>query len=121
MDVTLSELIEQVREELLTPRQMNAPDARYPFLFVDEIELEIDVTVSKKADGSGKVSIKVVEVGGGIEKSTESTHRIKVKMTPLLTKEEVRGKLGQDAELWAKIEPIAMQAVTKESGMVGEE
>ena len=35
MSVTLNQLIEQVREELLSPRQANTPEAMYPFLFVE--------------------------------------------------------------------------------------
>lgn len=118
MEITLSELIDQVREELLAPRQ--GTQATYPFLFVDEVELELGVSVSKKADGSGKVNIAVLEIGGGVGKTDQQTHRIKVKMTPLLTKEEVREKLKQNG-LWEIIEPVAMQATTKEDGMVGEE
>lgn len=118
MEVTLSDLIDQVREELLTPRHQ---EGATPFLFVDEVELELNVSVSKKVEGSGKVSIKVIEVGGGGGKTDQQTHRITVKMTPLLTKSEVRNKLQQDGKLWAAVESFTTQATTKESGMVGEE
>jgi hypothetical protein len=68
MSITLSQLIDQVREELLTPRQAATPEAIYPFLFVDEVELELAVTVSDKVDGLGKVTIHIAEIGSGVEK-----------------------------------------------------
>lgn len=119
MDVMLRELIDQIREDLLTPGEGAGPEAKYPFLFVEEVNLELDVSVSKKADGSGKISIKVVELGGGIERADQKTHRVKIKLTPLLTKEEVRKRLQRDGKLWAQIESTVTQAATKEGGMVG--
>ncbi len=121
MTVTLNQLIDQVREELLSPRRANTPEAMYPFLFVDEVELEVDVTVSSAVEGSGSVNIQVVELGSGIEKGNERTHRIKIKMTPLLTKNEVRETLAKDSRLWSRIESVAKKATVKEGGMVGEE
>lgn len=121
MATTLHELIDQVRDELLMPRQANTPEAMYPFLFVDEVELEVGITVSGKAEGSGKISIHVVEAGGGGERAREDVHRITVKMTPLLTKDEIREHLKQDARLWEKIQYIGRWATTKEAGMAGEE
>jgi hypothetical protein len=121
MDITLGELIDHVREELLSPHQGSTLDAKYPFLFVEEVELEVNVVISKKANGTGKVNIKVVELGGGIEKTDQRAHRIKIKMIPLLTKEEIREKLKQDKQLWGNIEVITMRATTKEGSMVGEE
>lgn len=119
MDVMLRELIDQIREDLLSPSEAATPEAKYPFLFVEEVNVEVDVSVSKKADGSGKVSIKVVELGGGIERADQKTHRVKIRLTPLLTKEEVRKKLKRDGQLWAQIESTVTRAATKESGMVG--
>lgn len=121
MDVMLRELIEQIREDLLAPGQASGTENDSPFLFVEEVNIEVDVMVSKEADGSGKVSIKVVELGGGVGRTDQKTHRIKVKMTPLLTKEEVRKKLRQDGQQWSQIESAVTQAVTKETGMVGRE
>lgn len=121
MSITLSQLIDQVRQELLTPRQANTPEAIYPFLFIEEIELEVGVTVSSTVEGAGKVNIKVVEVGGGVEKTNEQAHRVTIKMTPLLSKEEVRTKLKQNPRVWNRIETVIMQATTKEDGMVGAE
>jgi len=121
MTATLNQLIDQVREELLSPRRASTPEAIYPFLFVEEIELEIEITISSTAAGSGKVSIQVVEMGGDIERTNERTHRIKIKMSPLLTKDEVRAKLRQSGWVWERTELVTVKATTKEGGMTGKD
>ncbi len=121
MSITLNQLIDQVREELLIPRQATTPEAVYPFLFVDEVELELAVTVSDKVDGSGKVTIHIAEIGSGAEKGHEQAQRMKIKMTPLLSKDEMRERLKQDKRLWGKIEDVSAPAITKDGGIVGRE
>jgi len=121
MAITLHELVDQVREELLTPPQKNALEAIYPFLFVDEVELEVNVTVSSLAEGSGRLNVYVLEVKAGGEHEREQAHRVRIRMTPLLTKEEVREQLQQDKGLWARIQHGVLRAGTKDLPMVGEE
>ena len=121
MTIALNELIDQVREDLLSPRRASTSEAMYPFLFVEEIELEVSITVSSAVEGRGTVNIQVVELGSGIEKGNEEMHRVKIKMTPLLTKDEVRETLKKDSRLWGKIESVALNATTKDGGMVGQE
>jgi hypothetical protein len=121
MAITLNQLVDQVREELLAPRQVNTPEAMYPFLFVEEVELEVSVTVSSSIEGTGKVNIKVAEIGGGVDKANEQTHHVKVKMTPLMTKDEIRERLKQNQRVWERIEQTAVPALAKEAGMVGTE
>lgn len=119
MGITLSQLIDEVREELIVPSRASTPEAMYPFLFVEEVELEVNVTVSSTVEGAGKVSVQVVELGSGVERANEETHRVKIKMTPLMTRDEVREKLQADRRLWERIERVAIPATTKEGGMVG--
>ncbi len=121
MGITLSQLIDQVREELLSPRRARTPEAMYPFLFVDEVELEVNVTASSTLEGAGKVNVQVVELGSSVEKANEQVHRVKIKMTPLMTKDEVREKLKADKRLWQKIESVVIPAATKEGNIVGSE
>jgi hypothetical protein len=121
MSVTLSQLIDQVREDLLTPRRAKTLEAMYPFLFVEEVELEVNVTASSTLEGSGKVNVQVVELGSGVERASRQVHRVKIKMTPLMTKDEVREKLKGNERVWQRIERVVIPATTKEDGMVGEE
>ena len=95
MTITLNQLIDEVREELLEPRQINKEDGMYPFLFVKEVEIEVGIKVSSGMDGSGKVSIQVIEASLGANLQGEETHRIKVKLTPLYSKAEIRKRLEQ--------------------------
>lgn len=126
MEITLNELIEQVREELSTPLPSREKE-ELPFLFVDEIEIEVGVTISKTTEGSGdigaKVTIGVAEIegklGGGVSKADQSNHRIKIKMTPLFSKEDLLSKFNQDFQ--GKLRHQAMGSLMKGDGMVGEE
>jgi len=78
--IGLAELIEQVKQELL----MTSPDqeADIPFLSVDSVELELQVTVKKEAKGG--VKIYILDLGGG--GSRDDVQKVKVKLSPLLSK-----------------------------------
>jgi hypothetical protein len=52
--------------------------------------VQATVTVSSAVKGSGKVGIYVLELGGGGEHADARAHRVKVRMSPLLSKAEVR-------------------------------
>jgi len=56
-----------------------------PLLYVDSIELELNVTVKKEA--SVGVKIYVVNLGG--KASIDNGQIIKVKLSPLLSKEQI--------------------------------
>ncbi|NEQ82389.1 MAG: hypothetical protein F6K26_19720 [Moorea sp. SIO2I5] len=79
--IGLTELIEQVKQELL----ITSPDqeADIPLLSVDSVELELQVTVKKEAKGG--VKIYVLDLGGG--GSRDDVQKVKVKLSPLLSKE----------------------------------
>lgn len=112
--MTLHELIDYVKEDLLTPLKADSPEELYPFLFVEEVELEVNVAVTDKLSDSGKLTIYVLEAGLGGEKAQEKGHKIKVRLTPLVTKEEMRARLRLDERLWKKIEQTTGQAAVKE-------
>lgn len=79
--IGLAELIDQVKLELFS----HGPGSgTVPFFSVDEVSLELKVTVKK--DVKGGLKIYVVELDGGV--SREDVHTIQVKLTPLVNKEE---------------------------------
>ncbi len=81
--IGLAELIEQVRQELL----LTGPDlGEVPIFSVDEVSLELQVTVQKEIGGG--VKIYVVELGGKM--SRDDVHIIKLTLTPLIDKERRR-------------------------------
>jgi len=79
--IGLAELIEQVKRELLLPDLDQKTDI--PLLSVDEVELELQVTVKKEAKGG--IKIYVLEVGGS--GSRDDVQKVKVKLSPILNKE----------------------------------
>ncbi len=84
--IGLSELIEQVKQELLSKE---AVEGDAPIFYVESVELELKVTA--KRDAGGGVKIDVLGVGadakGGL--SREDSHTIKVKLSSLYSKAEL--------------------------------
>jgi hypothetical protein len=83
--IGLAELIEQVKRELLAPSLEDKTDI--PLLSVDEVELELQVTVKK--DAKGGIKIYVLELGGG--GSRDDVQKVKVKLSPIVNKEILLG------------------------------
>jgi hypothetical protein len=85
--IGLSELIDQVKADLLTPPKEQSPS----FLYVESIELELQVAVQRDAKAGVKVDVVAIgggEVGGGLGQS--EIQKVKVKLSPLYTKEEMK-------------------------------
>ena len=100
--IGLAELIYQVKRELLSSdSSQNDP---IPLFAVDEIELEVAVSISREVQAG--INIQVLNVGGGA--SREDAQTVRVKLKPLLSREELL------AELW-KRNPGLFAAVTDES------
>jgi hypothetical protein len=114
-DISLQMLIEQVKDELLAPT--SGPD--YPVFFVDRVELELNVAISREANGGLKISVLSfggVEAGGST--SRERGHTIKVSLSPILSREEQRQLLEEDGRLLAGVRR-ASQAALRKGGQAG--
>ncbi len=93
--IELAELIQQVKEDLLSVTPGKDQDA--PFLFVESVELELQVTVKRtgKAGVKGSIKIDVLgsggEIGGelGGDRTQDKVHKVKVKLSPLFDKERL--------------------------------
>ena len=93
--IGLAEFIEQVKQDLLSVAPGKDKDA--PFLFVESVELEVQVTVKRsgKAGAKGGIKIKVLGTGGevGVEAGSElgrdDVHKVTVKLSPLFDKEYI--------------------------------
>lgn len=86
--IGLAELIQQVKKELLSTVPGQSSDA--PILFVESVELELQVTVSR--EGTGGVKIDVLSFGGGElggNLKREDVHTVKVSLSPLFDKERL--------------------------------
>jgi hypothetical protein len=100
--IGLNELIYQVKRELLNPESRE--DDPVPLFTVDEIELEVAVTISR--EGQAGINIQVLNVGGGA--SREDAQTVRVKLKPLLSREELIAVLR-------KRDPSLFEAVSEES------
>jgi hypothetical protein len=100
--IGLTELIYQVKRELLSSESRK--DDPVPLFAVDEIELEVAVTLSR--EGQAGINIQVLNVGGGA--SREDAQTVRVRLKPLLSREELLAVLQ-------KRNPGLFAAVTEES------
>jgi hypothetical protein len=85
--IGLSELIDQVKKDLLSPP---SAEAEPPILFVEAVELELKVAARREGNAGVKVDVLAIgggEVGGGL--SQEKTHTVKVKLSPLFDKAQL--------------------------------
>ncbi|NEQ71132.1 MAG: hypothetical protein F6K21_37760 [Symploca sp. SIO2D2] len=93
--IGLPEFIQQVKQDLLSVAPGKEKDA--PFLFVESVELELQVSVKRtgKAGAKGNIKINVLgtggEVGGevGGDLGRDEVHKVKVKLSPLFDKERL--------------------------------
>ena len=79
--IGLAELIEEVKRELLSTTSDKQTEV--PLLSVDTVELELQVTVRK--EGKAGLKVYVFEAGGG--GSHDDVQKVKVTLSPLLSKE----------------------------------
>jgi hypothetical protein len=100
--IGLVELIYQVKRELLNPDSRK--DDPVPLFAVDEIELELAVSISR--EGQAGINIQVLNLSGGA--SREDAQTVRVKLKPLLSREELLAVLQ-------KRNPGLFAAVTDES------
>lgn len=86
--IGLADLIQQVKKELLSTVPGEYGDT--PIMFVESVDLELQVTVSR--EGGGGIKIDVLSFGGAeasAAASQERSHTVKVKLSPLFDKEKL--------------------------------
>ncbi|TBR58294.1 hypothetical protein B4U84_20390 [Westiellopsis prolifica IICB1] len=115
--IGLTELIEQVRRELLSTTSHK--DTEVPLLSVDTVELELQVTVHR--EGKGGLKVYVVEMGGG--GSRNDVQKVKVTLSPLLSKEVRLGLYKKRyPDRWTEFMDKSVEALTKGGdGNLGDE
>jgi hypothetical protein len=108
--IGLAELIEQVKQELLST-QMDAKET-VPLFSVDEVSLELKLAVRK--EGKAGLQIHVVELGAGVGRDDVQT--VKVTLSPLISKEDrVRLFKTRYPERWQALEETSIEAALKGS------
>ena len=92
--IALSELIEQVKKDLLT--SVVAHSSSEPLFLVESVELNLQVTAKREGKGGVKVNVVSIgggELGGGV--SREQTHSVKVCLSPLFDREQLLAWYGE--------------------------
>lgn len=106
--IRLAELIKNVKHELLSTETDS--DKAIPLFSVDQIVLDLQITIKKEAKGG--LQIYVVELGGGA--SRDDVQTVKVTLTPLLSKEErIRLYRTRYPERWQALETASIEAGLK--------
>lgn len=86
--IGLSELIQQVKQDLLSTVPGKNTDP--PILFVSSVEVEVQVTVKREGKAGVKIDVVAVgggELGGGL--SRDDVHKVKVTLSPLFDKDRM--------------------------------
>lgn len=98
-EIGLQELIYQIKHELLAPNPKERARDPEPLFFIDKIDLEIAIKVTKEGNGGIKLTVlSVLEAGGGVSQATERGHVVKVSLSPLMSREEILRDLLADPD-----------------------
>lgn len=122
-EIGLQDLIYQVKGELLARNPAQRAKDPYPLFFIDKVELEIAVKVTRSDGGSIKLTVlDFAEVGADHAIDRERGHVVKVSLSPLLSHEEILMQALQDERVREMVKRNSVDALVKEdtSGMVGE-
>ncbi|HEX8650035.1 MAG TPA: trypco2 family protein [Pyrinomonadaceae bacterium] len=80
-DIPLAETLQTLRRELQLAQLQSVGEG---ILFeMDKIELELQVVISRRAKGEGGIQFYVVKAGGEVERANETTHTVKLTLTPM--------------------------------------
>jgi predicted secreted protein len=96
--IPLAETLSCLRQELRTAREEAREKGDLWFL-VEEVEVELQVVVSKDGKGNVGFSVLGVEVGGGGGASKESVQRIRLKLGPRGADKSSKVYAGDDGEM----------------------
>lgn len=104
--IGLAELVFQVKRELM--QRAPAGTDPVPLLSVEDVDLEIKIGVTKQ----GKAGVQIYVLQLGAEGKLEEVHTVRVKLRPLLSREERVDALRNEPD-WHAIERAAVEHLTK--------
>ena len=113
-EIGLADLIYQVKNELLARRPVEEAKGLPALFWIDQIELELSVAVTRERGGAIKLSVLPgsAEVSGS--RAEERGHTVNVRLTPLLSRDEIRSILSQDPEFQKAVEHLSRTRLTRE-------
>lgn len=116
-DIGLLDLIYQVKNELLARRPVEAAKGLPALFWIDQIELDLSVAVTRGRGGSIKVAvIPAVDSELSSSRSEQRGHTVKVRLTPLLSRDEMVRLLSEvDPDFRGALENLSRTGLARES------
>ena len=122
-EIGLQDLIYQVKNELLAPNPAQRAKDPYPLFFIDKVELEIAVKVSRADDGGIKLTVlDFAEVSAGRSVERERGHVVKVSLSPLLSRDAILAEAMKDERVRQMVKDNSKRAFVRgdRTGLIGE-
>ena len=95
MNLRLSDYISEVIDELFAHLGHKKPKGSYPLMIIEGVELDVSVRASTNPDAS--IGLYVVTDG---ESENSNLNRIKIRLTSVLSADEIRKELQADPHRW---------------------
>jgi hypothetical protein len=113
-EIGLPDLIYQIKNELLARRPVEEAKGLPALFWIDQIELELAVTVTRERGGTIKLS--VIPAGAELSgsRAEERAHTVKVRLTPFLSREEMRSLLSRDPQVQETLEHFSRASLARE-------
>ena len=123
-EITFQELIDKIKKDLFYPYTGTDKEGKviYPVFFVDNVELEITIELTYDAESGIKILIPQImegEIKGGQGKA--KSHKMKINLSPILSRAERRELLEEDERLMQGIREASSLALRKGIELAGEE
>lgn len=121
-DIDLNDLLDKLKSDLFAP-YADTPQAGkhiYPIFFVDGVEVELTVNITAEAGGGVKISVpQVAELSGNASAGGGRSHTMKIKLSPILTRDELRD--GLDERTLKGIQQASQMALRRGGKLAGTE
>lgn len=82
MEILLADAIDELRNQLKTAAEKK--DENGLMFVVEEAAIELKVAATKSAEGGGKVKWLVIEIGAQGKFTAETSHTVKLKLSPVV-------------------------------------
>ena len=116
-EITTQDLVNKVKSDLFSVQSGTGNEVKkiYPLFFVDQVEIEIDFELTDDAEAGIKISIpQIVEgsVSGG--QASKQGNKMKIILSPILSKEELRELMKEDERMIEEIKKASLMALRKD-------
>lgn len=111
--IGLADFIQQLKADL-APRE----EQDEPLFYIDSIELEAQIVASQEQTGKAGLKLSILNFGAdagvGTKNAETHTQKLKISLSPILSKEELKGTLSEEEK--QRMESSARQRVMRGGG-----